>query len=165
MIRLSYPTQSVIYSVLTKSVGSGFRIRDDWHAPKHVQQKTFQRELTLLSLLTASSAAIQLMIRPVIRKHPGLKKTELVWCALATVPAQMFSEWFCRKQAPKPSWKKLTMQNFKQQQPYVAGSPAARLHLAPSASQEGLVSPFTQMDAYTKAKTHPTQQEPDDEDD
>ena len=89
---LSTPLQSVLYAVITKSVGSGFRVRDDWSAPAEVRKATLKRESMLLGLTTLFTAGIQMLfstaLRPLLKTSPALARYELLLRALAGMRAR-----------------------------------------------------------------------------
>jgi hypothetical protein len=103
---ISAPAQSILYAVITKGVGSGYRVADDWNGPPPRLQKTLKREGTLLALTTGATAGIQMLFTKVLSstlsKRPGLAAHELVLRALVTAPALIFAEWMSRKISPKP---------------------------------------------------------------
>ena len=116
VMRLSSPVQSIIYAVATKSVGSVFRVSDDWSAPEEVRDNTMEREGILLGLSAVFTTAIQLLFTHVLAsplaKHPKLKQYELLLRGAASVPALVFAEWVSRKISPRPEW------DFQQKSPH-----------------------------------------------
>lgn len=105
---LSPTAQSVLYAVITKSVGSGFRVKDDWKAPTPVRLKTLKREAVLLGLTTVFTTGIQHLftktLTGALRKNPRLAGFELILRTLLTAPALVVAEIVSRKMAPKPTW-------------------------------------------------------------
>ena len=107
---LSPTAQSVMYAVITKSVSSGFRIKDDWRAPLAVKSKTMEREAVLLGLTTVFTTAIQHLftktLSGMLKKNPRLAGLELIFRTILTAPALIVAEIASRKMAPKPKWDK-----------------------------------------------------------
>jgi hypothetical protein len=58
MAFLTPAIQAIIFGVVTKSVGSIFRVKDDWNAPQQVLRNTVMREGLLLGLTTAFTTGI-----------------------------------------------------------------------------------------------------------
>lgn len=102
---ISYPIQSVLYAVGTKSIGSGFRVADDWNASPERLARTVTRESILLGLTTVSTTAIQVLftktVVPFLQRRPALNRFDLILRGLVTVPALIFAEWISRAMAPK----------------------------------------------------------------
>lgn len=102
---ISAPLQSIAYAVITKSVGSSFRVIDDWSGPREKTLSTVKREGILLALTTLFTTGIQLLFTKLLSstllKRPGLLHHELLMRAVVTAPALFFAEWISRKIAPK----------------------------------------------------------------
>ncbi len=105
MFPISSPVQSVIYAVVTKSIGSGFRVTDDWNGPTPRLMNTLKRESTLLGLTTLMTTGIQMLFTRILsstlQSKPGWAQHELLLRALVTAPALIFAEWTSRQLAPK----------------------------------------------------------------
>lgn len=104
-MQISYPVQSVLYAVVTKSVGSGFRVADDWSSPPEKLAETAKREGILLLLTTALTTGIQVLftrfLSTAIQKSAFLARHDLLMRAAVTAPVLIFAEWLSRAMAPR----------------------------------------------------------------
>jgi hypothetical protein len=102
---LSNPVQSIFYALITKSVGSGFRVWEDSRYRPNQLQGTLKREGVLLGLTTVVTTGVQMLFTKVLsstlQKKPGLSQHELLLRALVTAPALIFAEWVSRELSPK----------------------------------------------------------------
>lgn len=98
--------QSVGYALITKSVGSGYRVLDDLKAPHGIKGNTIGREATLLGLTTLFTTALQKIVTPVIKMSTKTMRNELLIRALFTAPALVIAEYVSRFFYPKHQWKK-----------------------------------------------------------
>jgi hypothetical protein len=100
--------QAIIFGVVTKSVGSIFRVKDDWEAPRQVLRNTVMREGLLLGLTTAFTTASQALfsktISPVLARTPRLQPYELLFRAIAATGGIFLAEITSRAVAPKTPW-------------------------------------------------------------
>lgn len=99
--------QSVAYALITKSVGSGFRVVDDLKAPNGIKANTLGREATLLGLTTVFTTALQKLLTPVIQSSAKLMRNELLVRAIFTAPALAIAEHTSRLFYPKHKWDKV----------------------------------------------------------
>lgn len=108
---LSPFAQSVLYGVITKSIGSIFRVTDDLQAPPKVLRTTAIREGILLGLTTLYTTFTQMVfsgvLGKVIHRNPGLKNYELVLRAGFTAIGIMMAEVTSRAMAPKVKWSEI----------------------------------------------------------
>jgi hypothetical protein len=102
---LSNPVQSILYALITKSVGSGFRVWEDSRYRPEQLSGTLKREGVLLGLTTVVTTGVQMLFTKVLsstlQKKPGLSQHELLLRALVTAPALIFAEWVSRELSPK----------------------------------------------------------------
>lgn len=102
---LSNPVQSILYALITKSVGSGFRVWEDSRYRPDQLPGTLKREGVLLGLTTVVTTGVQMLFTKVLsstlQKKPGLSQHELLLRALVTAPALIFAEWVSRELSPK----------------------------------------------------------------
>ncbi|MBY0403714.1 MAG: hypothetical protein K2X66_07425 [Cyanobacteria bacterium] len=102
---ISLPAQSVLYAVITKSVGSGFRVLDERFSPPDKQLSAIKREGVLLGVTTLLTTGIQFLFTTILsstlKKKPVLAHHELLLRAVMTAPALIFAEWLSREMVPK----------------------------------------------------------------
>ena len=100
--------QSVLYGVITKSVGSVFRVKDDWQAPPEIRKNTIKREGILLALTTGFTTMTQSIFSgafgKTLERNPKLKQYELLLRAGFTAIGIFMAEATSRATAPKTSW-------------------------------------------------------------
>lgn len=98
--------QSILLAAIPKSVGSLFRIWDDWKAPKDVRKSTIQRESLLLGLTVLFTSIMRpLMLKPLISKlGPQIAKQETGLNVLAAILGISAAEVASRLVAPKQPW-------------------------------------------------------------
>lgn len=105
---LSPFAQSIMYGVITKSIGSIFRVADDKEAPRDILVNTFKREGILLGLTTLYTTFTQMVfsgtLGKIINRHPALKNYELVLRAGFTAVGIVMAEVTSRRMAPKTTW-------------------------------------------------------------
>ncbi len=122
---LSPFAQSVLYGVITKSIGSIFRVTDDLQAPPRVLRTTAIREGILLGLTTLYTTFTQMVfsgvLGKVIHRNPGLKNYELVLRAGFTAIGIMLAEITSRAMAPKVKWSEILAGDEKNMQAPTAG--------------------------------------------
>lgn len=106
--------QSILYGVITKSIGSGFRVKDDWQAPPEIRNSTIKREAILLGLTTGFTTMTQSIFSgafgKVLERNPRLKSYELLLRAGFTAIGIIMAEMTSRATAPKTSWTERTGQ-------------------------------------------------------
>jgi hypothetical protein len=108
VLALTPVVQSILYAFITKSVGSVFRVRDDWQAPPQILRNTAEREGILLALTTVFTTATQFMLSPMLapllKRVPQLAKYELLFRAGANAAGIFVAEATSRLSAPKNYW-------------------------------------------------------------
>lgn len=98
--------QSILLAAIPKSVGSLFRIWDDWEAPKDIRKSTIQRESLLLGLTVLFTAMMRpMLLKPLIQKlGPQAARHETGLNVLAAVLGISAAEVTSRFVAPKQPW-------------------------------------------------------------
>lgn len=145
--------QSILFGVITKSVGSIFRVVDDWQAPRPVMLNTVKRESLLLFLTTAFTTATQSafsrFIMPLLKRAPRLKPYELLLRAAAASIGVLMAELTSRATAPKTKWNQRLNMISPSCTPVLQNQPVATASITPPARRP-LKTPITFADAFTR---------------
>ncbi len=112
--------QAMLYTTATRSVGSIFRLVDNWDKPKDTFQRLIQWEACIVSLATVSSGVVCLLLNPLMKHNLALKRYQSLISALISIPLLTLAEYATRQWIPRPSAVKDSHLNTTQPKPDIS---------------------------------------------
>ncbi|MBY0450598.1 MAG: hypothetical protein K2X01_08250 [Cyanobacteria bacterium] len=95
--------QAMLYTTATRSVGSIFRLVDNWDKPNDTFHRLIQWEACIVSLATLSSGVVCLLLNPLMKHNLALKRYQSLISALISIPLLTLAEYATRQWIPRPS--------------------------------------------------------------